>query len=193
MYRDIFHLLATRRFLRLQSIVLFFVLLIDWMLMPVMTKLEGMYLPIYMISFFLLLGATDGLLQPLFKETRISTIYLFAIFLDMIQIAAYSVYAIDEQLFTYLMLGIFTLQGITFDIARVHTIDFMQNDIDLKDFMIVRSFIISVAIITGSLFIMAYDYFYGDVAFLLQVLAVLGVAVLPFGFKLYLEFKRRSN
>ena len=47
--------------------------------MPFIAKLEGLYLPVFMISFYMLLGATDGLIQPLFKKVKIYQIYLFVI------------------------------------------------------------------------------------------------------------------
>jgi len=76
-------------FYNLQSMAILFITYIDWTLMPYVTKLEGTYLPVYMISFFMLIGALDGIVQPLFKHIRIYKIYLFSIVLDVIQIASY--------------------------------------------------------------------------------------------------------
>ena len=66
---------------------------------------------------------------------------------------------VDEVLFTYVILSLFTLQAITFEISRVHTIDFMKEEIELKEYLMLRSFIVSGAIIGGSV-ITSYSIHY---------------------------------
>ena len=111
-----------------------------------------------MISFFMLLGALDGFIQPLFKNIKIYNIYLFTIILDIIQLTSYLFFSESIIFFTYLILTIFTIQAITFEIARVHTVDFMQDEsIELRDYLMLRSFMISLAIVTGSISAMIYD------------------------------------
>lgn len=150
-YKPIFHEIKKSKFLRIQSLVLFITTYIDWTILPFVTKLEGTYLPVYMISFYMLIGALDGFIQPLFKNIKIYNIYLFAILLDIIQIASYYLYNVSITLFTYVILTIFTIQGITFEIARIHTVDFMQDEsVDLKDYLMIRSFMISSAIVQAA-------------------------------------------
>lgn len=121
-YRKLFRDLTHSRMLRLQVAVLFFTTFIDWVLIPSLTKLEGTHLPVFMISFYMLLGASDGFVQPLFKHVKIHHIYLSVIVLDLLQIGD-----VDIVLFTYALLSLFTLQAITFEISRIHTIDFMKR------------------------------------------------------------------
>lgn len=189
-YRKLFHELMRSRLLKLQAAVLFVTTYIDWVLMPFLTKLEGTYLPVYMISFYMLLGASDGFVQPLFKHVRIHNIYLFVILLDLIQILIYGLAQVNLVLFTYVMLGIFTLQAITFEISRVHTIDFMKEAIDIKDYLMLRSFIVSGAIIAGSLSSMVLDYFGVALVTMLYGLAVLGLFAVVIEFKLYRKFRK---
>ena len=94
-YRKLFRWLAHSRLLRLQVAVLFVTTFIDWVLMPFLTKLEGTHLPVFMISFYMLLGASDGFVQPLFRHVRIHNIYLSVIVLDLIQIL---VYGLEQRL-----------------------------------------------------------------------------------------------
>ena len=192
-YSSIFVEIKKSRFVRIQSLVLFIITYIDWTILPFITKLEGTYLPVYMISIFMLIGALDGFIQPLFKNIRIYHIYLFSILLDIIQIASYMVFSASIIIFTYIILSIFTIQGITFEIARVHTVDFMQDeDVELKDYLMIRSFIISGAIIAGGISSIVFDYFKTDLNIILIYLSVLGVIGIFFQYKLYRKFKHKS-
>ncbi|WP_320034172.1 hypothetical protein [Halarcobacter sp.] len=191
-YLAIFKEIKASNFLKLQSIALFITTYIDWTLIPFVTKLEGTYLPVFMISFFMLVGALDGFIQPLFKNIKIYNIYLFTILLDIIQIGSYFFFSYSILFFTYLILTIFTIQAITFEIARVHTVDFMQDEkIELKDYLMLRSFMISLAIVTGSLSAMLFDYFTKDLTYLLIYLSILGIVGILFQFRLYEKFKKR--
>jgi len=190
-YTSLFKEIKKSHFLYLQSLVLFLTTYIDWTLLPYVTKLEGTYLPIFMISFFMLLGALDGIVQPLFKHIKIYNIYLFTICLDILQILSYSFVNYSIIGFTYLILSIFTIQAITFEIARVHTVDFMQDEaIELKDYLMLRSFMISSAIIFGSISAMLFDYFDIKLVNLLIYVAILGIGAIFIQFKLYKKFKK---
>ncbi len=191
-YKFIFKEINKSSFLYLQSVALLLITYIDWTLMPYITKLEGTYLPVFMISFFMLIGALDGIVQPLFKHIKICHIYLFSIWLDLIQIASYFLYHISIELFTYVILSIFTIQGITFEIARVHTVDFMQNEsIELKEYLMLRSFIISMAIILGGISAMLLDYFDINLLHILIYLTILALYGIYLQYKLYRIFKKR--
>jgi len=188
-YKHIFAELMRSKLLKLQVVVLFITTYIDWVIMPYITKLEGMYLPVYMISFYMLIGATDGLVQPLFNKVKIYNIYLFVIVLDVIQIFSYLLSNVDMVLFTYVILSIFTIQAITFEISRVHTVDFMKDEIDIKDYLILRSFFVSAAIISGALSAMILDYFGVSLTTMLLMLGVLGALAIIIEYKLYSKFK----
>ena len=191
-YAPIFKEIKSSNFLKIQSLTLFLTTYIDWTLIPFVTKLEGTYLPVFMISFYMLIGALDGFIQPLFKNIKIYNIYLFAIILDILQIFSYMVFSQSIIVFTYVILTIFTIQGITFEIARIHTVDFMQDEkVELKDYLMIRSFMISGAIVAGSLSSMVFDYFTKDLTALLIYLSILGIIGIIFQFKLYNKFKKR--
>lgn len=190
-YKNLFKEVKKSYFLYLQSITLFLTTYIDWTLIPYVTKLEGTYLPVFMISFFMLVGALDGIVQPLFRHIKIYNIYLFTIGLDVIQISSYFVLQHSIVTFTYVILSIFTIQAITFEIARVHTVDFMQDEsIELKDYLMVRSFMISIAIVLGSLSAMFFDYITLDLHMILAYCGILGIFAIFIQFKLYKKFKK---
>ncbi|HEY9129485.1 MAG TPA: hypothetical protein VIN02_06605 [Sulfurovum sp.] len=191
-YKFILHEINQSTFLYLQSVAILLITYIDWTLMPYLTKLEGTYLPVYMISFFMLIGALDGIVQPLFKHIRIYKIYLFSIVLDIIQIASYFLYLVSIELFTYVILAIFTVQGITFEVARVHTVDFMKHEsIGLKEYLMIRSFIISMAIIFGGVSAMLFDYLDVPLLYILGYLTLLALCGIYLQYKLYRIFKKR--
>ncbi len=189
-YAKLFKELGRSRMLKLQVAVLFLTTYIDWVLMPFITKLEGMYLPVFMISFYMLLGASDGLVQPLFKKVKIHRIYLFVILLDIIQIASYGLVLHDMVIFTYAILSLFTLQAITFEISRIHTIDFMKEEIAIKEYLMLRSFIVSTAIIGGAVSAMILDYFEIALETTLAVLAFLGFFAIIIEYRLYAKLKK---
>jgi hypothetical protein len=193
-YTSLFQEISKSRLLRLQALAILITTYIDWTLIPFVTKLEGTYLPVFMISFFMLIGALDGFIQPFFNRIKLYTIYLFAIILDIVQIFSYLFYDLSIIGFTYLILTIFTIQGITFEIARIHTTDFMQDEaVSLKDYLMIRSLMISGAIVLGSLSAMVFDAFEVKMQNVLLYLSVIGVLSIFFQFKLYKIFKKRIN
>ncbi len=189
-YLGLFSEVRRSRLLRLQASVLFLTTYIDWVLMPYVTKLEGTHLPVFMISFYMLLGASDGFIQPFFKQVKIYRIYLFVMLLDLVQIGVYTLAEVNIMLFTYAILSIFTLQAVTFEISRVHTIDFMKEEIELKEYLMLRSFIVSGAIIAGSLTAMVLDYLGTERSAMLSFLALLGAFAILIEYRLYAKFRR---
>ena len=191
-YSQMFREVKKSRFLALQSATLALTTYIDWTLVPYVTKLEGTYLPVFMISFFMLMGALDGFVQPLFRKIKLYNIYLFTIALDILQLGSYVLIRQSEHLFTYVILSIFTIQGITFEIARVHTVDFMQDEsVSLKDYLMIRSFMISTAIVTGGLSAMSFDSLHLPLSTILIYLSLLGMIGILLQIKLYAIFKRK--
>lgn len=191
-YSSIFKEINSCKFLKIQSFTLFIITYVDWTLIPFVTKFEGLYLPVFMISFFMLIAALDGFVQPLFKNIRIHNIYLFAIFLDIFQIFSYLVFSYSLIVFTYVILTVFTIQGITFEIARVHTVDFMQDEkVELKDYLMIRSLMISAAIVAGSLSSMIFDYLSFNLNYLFIFLSIVGLIGIYFQIILYKKFKKK--
>jgi hypothetical protein len=189
-YKDLYKELGNSKLLKLQVLVLFLTTYIDWVIMPYITKLEGTYLPVFMISLYMLMGATDGLIQPLFKRVKIYKIYLFVIILDITQIGSYALLDVSMIIFTYALLSIFTFQAITFEISRIHTVDFMQDEIDIKDYLMMRSFVVSSAMIGGAVTAMILDYFDVNLKYILITLALLGIYAILIEYKLYAKFKK---
>ncbi|MDD3476622.1 MAG: hypothetical protein PHI38_07110 [Sulfurimonas sp.] len=190
-YNELYKEIGKSKLLKLQVVVLFLTTYIDWVIMPYITKLEGLYLPVFMISFYMLIGSTDGLIQPLFKKIKIYRIYLFVIILDIVQILSYALSELDMLLFTYTILSIFTIQAITFEISRIHTVDFMKDEIGIKEYLMLRSFVVSSAIVGGALTAMILDYFGVKLQSMLILLAVLGVFAIFVEYKLYIKLKNR--
>jgi hypothetical protein len=190
-YNELYKEIGKSRLLKLQVVVLFLTTYIDWVIMPYITKLEGLYLPVFMISFYMLIGSTDGLIQPLFKKIKIYRIYLFVIILDIVQILSYALSELDMLLFTYTILSIFTIQAITFEISRIHTVDFMKDEIGIKEYLMLRSFVVSSAIVGGALTAMILDYFGVKLQSMLILLGVLGVFAIFVEYKLYIKLKNR--
>ena len=192
-YSQMFREIKKSRFLALQSAALALTTYIDWTLLPYITKMEGLYLPVFMISFFMLLGALDGFVQPLFRKIKIYNIYLFTIILDILQLGCYLILGYSEVIFTYVILTVFTIQAITFEIARVHTVDFMQDEsVSLKDYLMIHSFSISAAIVTGALSAMGFDALHIPLSSILIYLALLGIIGIVLQIKLYTIFKKKT-
>lgn len=192
MYAPLLDQIRANSLVRLNTLVLFVVVYTDWMLMPFVAKLEGLYLPVYMISLFMLLSASDGIIQPFFKEVRLKIVFYFSAFLDLAQIGVYALFWIDPELFTYTILVFFTLQAITFEVARIHTIDWFQDDVEIKPFLMLRSAVISSATIGGTLFTLFFDYFGGDSQWLLLLASGLGIVGIVLQLRLGYRFGRKE-
>ena len=96
---------------------------------------------------------------------------------------------VNMVVFTYTILSIFTLQAITFEISRIHTIDFMKEEIEIKDYLMLRSFVVSVAIIGGAVSAMVLDYFDAKLITTLYTLGILGFFAILIEYKLYKKLK----
>jgi hypothetical protein len=66
----------------------------------------------------------------------------------------------------------------------------MQDEINLKDYLMLRSFVVSSAIIGGAVTAMILDYFDVDFKYVLLSLAILGVFAIFVEYKLYAKFKK---
>lgn len=192
MYSALWHTINRHPLMQVHAASLFLVVYIDWMLMPLITKFEGLYLPIYMIGFFMLLSASDGFIQPLFKKIRQRYLYRFSAALDTVQLGCYALAFTSPELFTYAMLTLFTAQGITFEIARVHTTDYLTTWIEVKEYLMTRSLIISLATVTGTGFAMLFDLISGNLTVLIGIAAVLTLAAIVLQLRLATLFKRFS-
>jgi len=192
MYLALWHTINRHPLLQVHTASLFLVIFIDWMLMPLITKFEGLYLPIYMISFFMLLAASDGFIQPLIKKVRQRYLYRFSAFLDTIQLGCYALAFTRPELFTYAMLTLFTVQGITFEITRVHTTDYLTTWIEVKEYLMTRSLVISLATVSGTGFAMLFDLVSGNMFVLIMIAAVLTAMAILLQLRLATLFKRFS-
>ena len=90
------------------------------------------------------------------------------------------------------MLSIFTIQGITFEIARIHTTDYLTRWIEVKEYLMARSLIISVATIGGTSFAILFDLISGNLTILLSIAAVLTLIAVVMQFYLAQLFARFS-
>lgn len=71
----------------------------------------------------------------------------------------------------------------------MHTIDFMKDEIELKDYLMLRSLVVSVAIIGGAVSAMIFDFFDVSLNIMLLFLASLGLFTIIMEYKLYSMFK----
>jgi uncharacterized membrane protein len=68
----------------------------------------------------------------------------------------------------------------------------MQGEsVELKDYLMIRSFIISLAILCGGLSAILFDYFGMDLKWLFYYLSFLGLIGIMLQFILYKKFKKR--
>jgi membrane protein implicated in regulation of membrane protease activity len=65
----------------------------------------------------------------------------------------------------------------------------MKDEIEIKDYLMLRSFVVSVAMIGGAVTAMILDYFDVKLSIMLLLLAVLGVLAVLIEYKLYRKFK----
>ena len=76
--------------------------------------------------------------------------------------------------------------------ARIHTIDWFAEDLEIKPFLMLRSFVISSATIMGTLFTLFFDYFGGNMEWLLFIAGGLGVIGIGLQLRLGYRFGRKE-
>ena len=72
-----------------------------------------------------------------------------------------------------------------FEHSRIHTVDFMKDEIEIKDYLMLRSFVVSAAIIGGALSAMILDYLGVKLTTMLSIIALLGVFAIFIEYRLY--------
>ena len=161
---------------RLASIVA--MTIVGALLGPLLTKLQGEFLPAYLIAILATVEKTSGMLQPLVKNIQFKCIFILLIVFSLIKLFAILIYLLIGYNETILLVvvSVTTLANATMGKSYARAIDSGISTIynaHYSEFMVSRDFLEStVMLVTGGILTLAL------IIFDIRVGLFLGIAML---------------
>ena len=179
-------------FINNYTIAISIAIVIDWLMISYFTKAMGMYVPLYIISMYYIVGELAGYAEPYFKKVTTATTFLILIVLDTAQLMVIFISFYDDVLFTYLLMIIFSLQAILYEIYSIKTAQYIENYVDkyrVSEVLSVLLFNRSNMIITGLLLSVVYSLIFQTYDMLFTFIIVLMTVSIYYEYKLYSYIK----
>lgn len=179
-------------FINNYTIAISIAIVIDWLMISYFTKAMGMYVPLYIISMYYIVGELAGYTEPYFKKVTTATTFLILIVLDTAQLMVIFISFYDDVLFTYLLMIIFSLQAILYEIYSIKTAQYIENYVDkyrVSEVLSVLLFNRSNMIITGLLLSVVYSLIFQTYDMLFTFIIVLMTVSIYYEYKLYSYIK----
>ena len=107
-------------FIRVQLFVLFIVTLSWSLVLPIVTKLQGILWTTSMISAYLILHKLSVFIMPYFKEVSLKNSYKILIILDIIYMLSMFIYFIDVNIFIYVEAILVVIYGLSVSIFGIN-------------------------------------------------------------------------
>lgn len=144
--------LKFEKFIKVQLFVLFVVTLSWSLVLPIVTKLQGLFWTTSMISVYLILHKLSVFIMPLFKNISLKKSYEILIILDVIYMLSMGVYFYDIKLFIYTEAILMVVYGLSLSIFSINYKLYIMksyNTNTFKDTQYAEQIIIAIAGIVG--------------------------------------------
>jgi len=183
-------------FLKMQLLVIF-VISLSWALMvPVITKLQGLLWATSIISGFLILSRLTAFIAPMLKDTHLRIAYRNMIVLDLLYLLGIYTYFIDPLLFLYVegalmlaytvIMSVFSIRYDAFLMKRYNTDIF-------EDVQYAERISMAIAAIIGYSIVLFLDIFTKDLAIVIVVFSVILSINLFFQLYNYIYYWKKFN
>ena len=144
------------KFIKFQLFVLFIVTLSWSLVIPLVTKLQGMLWTTSMISIYLILHKLSVFIMPYFKKISLKTSYKTLIILDVVYMLSMFVYFIDIELFVYIEAIIVVIYGLCVSVFGINYSMYVMKKYDehiFKDTQYLEQIAMAIAGILGYLIV----------------------------------------
>lgn len=166
------------------SNVMGFAIYIDWLFIPFFTKLLGLHITVFFITFYYLMSETSGYFDSFFKKYNLSSSIKILIFLDIIQVLTYTLYFVNVIYMLYVLMIVFSVQAMYFEILNVKIIEFYElRKTKYSNVQKMLLFNKSNMVLFGLVSTLAYSFFTEDLFYLILIIIFLMVI------SIYNEFK----
>ena len=144
-----------------------FVISLSWaLILPILTKLQGMLWATSIISMYLILNRFSAFLLPYFKNTSIKKSYRNMITLDILYLVSVPLYFVDPLLFLYTEATLMFVYGIILSIFGISYDAFLMtkyNTSTFKDIQYSERIVMAVAGILGYAVVILLDIFSNNI------------------------------
>ena len=147
-------------FIKTQLMVMFVISLSWSLILPILTKLQGLLWATSIISAYLVLHRLSAFLLPYFKNTSLKQAYKNMIILDVLYLLSVPLYFIDPLLFLYTEAALMVIYGVMLSVFRISYDAFLMTRYDtskFKDIQYSERIVMSVAGIIGNLLVIMLD------------------------------------
>lgn len=107
-------------FIKVQLFVLFIVTLSWSLVLPIVTKLQGLMWTTSMISAYLILHKLSVFIMPYFKKVSLKSSYMSLIILDIVYLLSMVIYFIDVEYFIYTEAILVVVYGLAVNIFGIN-------------------------------------------------------------------------
>ena len=121
-------------FIRVQLFVLFIVTLSWSLVLPIVTKLQGILWTTSMISAYLILHKLSVFIMPYFKKVSLKSSYKTLIILDIIYMLSMFIYFIDINTFIYVEAILVVIYGLSVNIFGINYSMYVMKKYDSEVF-----------------------------------------------------------
>jgi hypothetical protein len=146
------------KFIKMQLFMLFIVTLSWSLVIPIVTKLQGLLWTTSMISLYLILQKVSVFIMPYFKNINLITSYKTLILMDIIYTLSILTYFADKDLFVYIEAVVIIIYGLCTSVFGINYSMYVMkryNEHIFKDTQYLEQMIMATAGILGYLIVIA--------------------------------------
>lgn len=173
-------------FIKMQLLVIFVIVLSWALILPIVTKLQGLLWATSIISAYLILHKLSSFLLPYFKNASLKASYRGMIALDVLYLLGVPTYFIDPLLFLYVEAFLMVVYGIILSVFGINYDAYLMKKYDekiFKDVQYVERLVMAIGGIIGYLIVMFIDVLTSNMGTAIYVfMVILSINVL---FQLY--------
>lgn len=147
-------------FIKMQLMVIFVISLSWALILPILTKLQGLLWATSIISAYLILHRLSAFLLPYFKDTSIKQAYKNMIVLDVLYLVSVPIYFVDPLLFLYTEATLMVIYGVILSVFGISYDAFLMNKYNtskFKDIQYSERIVMAIAGIIGYLIVIFLD------------------------------------
>lgn len=152
-------------FLKTQIIIVGLISFVWALIIPLITKLQGMLWTTSIISAYLIAQKASAFIYPYFKDMKINKCYKSLIILDILYAISLTIYFVNINVFVYVEALLTLVYGIIISVFTINYNTYVMktyNANTFKELQYIEKISISIAGILGFVLVIVLDYIFED-------------------------------
>ena len=150
-------------FLKMQLLIVFIISFCWSLVIPIVTKLEGLLWSTSLISFFMILNKLSVFVSPYLKKLSLKETYKYLVYLDIAYFGSIFLYFIDPLWFLYFDSILMLIYSVIMNVFGINYDAFLMknyNETIFKDIQYIERMIMASAGIFGLIIVIFIGYFF---------------------------------